>query len=447
MASECSTQLGFNFQPKLCVDFRGGQISTDPGLLFLRELDHRLGLTRHLGRLLADRRDPRYVHHAAGDLLRQRIYQIAAGYEDAVDSNLLRHDPTFQTIVDPGGPGNALAGQPTMSRLENSATWDDIGQLADLSLTWFVRHGSKLRRSARQEILLDLDSTDDPTHGGQQLALFHGKYNTYMYHPLLIFEGHTGHLLGSRLRPGTASDGEGLRPQLRRIVPRLRRAFPRAPLRVRADAGFALPGLYDHLEAERIEYLIGIPHHKVFQRFTAASVARARSRFERARQPVRLYSSFLYRARSWPRRRRILVKVEVRAAGINVRCVITNRRGRAEDLFRIYNGRGEVENRIDELKNDLKADRLSCSRYRANAFRLQLHTLAYNLMRLFRHWLAGTALERAETSTIRLKLFKVGAQVVRTVRRIWFHLASGWPYRKLIEQVHRAIRKRAPALL
>ena len=187
MATPRSTQLTFRFQPKLCVDFRGGQMTTDPGLLLLRELDERLRLTGCLDRAVEDTRDARYVDHGVGDLLRQRIYQIVAGYEDAVDANLLRHDPTFQTIIDPDGSDNPLAGQSTISRLENAANWKDIARLADVSLTWFLRHGSKLRRWQGQEILLDVDSTDDPTHGQQQLSLFHGKYNTYMYHPLLIF--------------------------------------------------------------------------------------------------------------------------------------------------------------------------------------------------------------------------------------------------------------------
>lgn len=445
MATPRSTQLAFRFQPKLCLDFRGGQMTTDPGLLLLRELDERLRLTRALDRAVEDTRDARYVEHAVGDLLRQRIYQIAAGYEDAVDANLLRHDSTFQTIVHPDGSGDPLAGQSTICRLENAVSWKDIARLTDLSLSWFLRHGSKLRRWAGQEILLDVDSTDDPTHGHQQLSLFHGKYNTYMYHPLLIFEGHTGHLLSSRLRPGTAGDARGLVPQLRRLLPRLRRAFPGAPIALRADAGFTSPELRDFLEQEGITYLLGIPQYKEFRCFTGPVVQRAQRRFDRSGRPVRLFSSFFYRGRKWPRRRRILIKVEVSAQGTNVRCVITNCKGRAEELFKKYNGRGEVENRIDELKNDLKADRLSCSRYRANAFRLQLHTLAYNLMHLLRHWLRGTPLEKAETSTIRLKLFKVGARFERTVRRIWFHLASGWPHRTLFVQAHRAIRRRAPA--
>lgn len=446
MATDCFTRLQFRFQGKISLDFRGGQMTTDAGLLLLRELDQRLGLTRDLGRRLEETRDRRYVRHSLEQLLRQRLYQIAAGYEDAVDANLMRHDPALQTIVDPQGPGTPLATQSTLSRLENRAGWAGIRRLRDLSFDWFLEHGAALRRTNTQEILLDVDSTDDPTHGHQQLALFHGKYNTYMYHPLLIFEGRTGHLLASRLRRGTAPQTEGLLAELRRLLPRLRRRFSSAPIRFRADAGFCSPTLYSFLEREGIAYVIGIPHHQAFQRFTRPIQRRARKTYRRTGRPVRRYSSFLYRAGTWPRHRRILVKVEVNSEGTNVRCTVTNRTGTARQLFAWYNHRGETENRIKDLKNDLKADRLSCSRFRANAFRLQLHTLAYNLMHLFRHQLQDTSLANAATSTLRLKLFKVGARVIRTARRIWFHLASGWPHRTVFLQVHRALRARAPTL-
>lgn len=445
MATACSTSFGFKFQPRISLDFEGGALSSDAGLVVLRELDEHLGLTAGLEGLLEDHRDPRYVQHASAELVRQRLYQIAAGYEDAVDANLLRTDPTFQLVVRPKQPTAPLASQPTLSRLENGATWRDVARLSRLSLEWFLRHGSRLREGPTQEILLDADSTEDPTHGKQQLALFHGKYGTYMYHPLLIFEGQTGHLLASRLRPGTVPDAEGVLSELRRLVPQLRRSFPQAPIRFRADAGFSAPALYDYLDREGIDYLIGIPAHTCFDRHIAPLLARAKRRFEQTAAPVRIYSSFFYRARRWPHRRRILVKVEVNALGTNVRCVITNRRGRAAELFGLYQGRGEIESRIDELKNDLKADRLSCSRYRANAFRLQLHTLAYNLLNCLRHALGGTELAHAEASTLRLKLFRVAARVRCTARRIWLCLSSSWPLRSLFGKALEAIRRWSPA--
>ena len=445
MATQCSTPFRFQFQPRIALDFEGGALTSDAGLIVLRELDEAMGLTRHLEGLLEDSRDARYVQHTSAEMVSQRLYQIAAGYEDAIDANLLRKDPTFQLLVHPERPEQALASQPTLSRLENRATWNDVTRLSHLSLEWFLRHGARLRQAETQEILLDADPTEDPTHGHQQLALFHGKYGTYMYLPLLIFEGNTGYLLASCLRPGTVCDGEGIVPQLKRLVPRLRRRFPKAPIRFRADAGFSDPSLYDHLEAEGIDYLIGIPAHTCFEPWLTPVLERAKQRFAETGEPVRIFSSFSYRAKRWPRRRRILVKVEVNPLGTNVRCVITNRRGRAADLFVLYQGRGEVENRIDELKNELKADRLSCSRYRANAFRLQLHTLAYNLVSFLRHALRGTDLARAQTSTLRLKLFKIAARVQVSTRRIWFHLSSSWPLRSLFHTALEAVRRCQPS--
>ncbi len=445
MTPECSTRLGFDFQPRIALDFDGGALSSDAGLVVLRELDARLGLTRSLGDLVEEARDERYVQHSAGALVRQRLYQIVAGYPDAVDANLLRHDPTFQVVVSEGRCNQTLASQPTLSRLENRVTWADIQRLKTLSLEWFLQHGAAERSRPDEEIVLDADPTKDPTYGGQQLALFHGKYRTYMYFPLLIFEGQTGHLLASRLRPGTVPDGEGILAELKRLVPRLRRAFPEAPLAFRADAGFTAPDLYDFLDDQKIHYLIGIPRYDAFKPWVEPVVQRARRRYERTGEPVRIFSSFFYRARRWPRQRRILIKVEVSAQGTNVRCVITNRQGRAGELFARYARRAQIENRIDELKNDLQADRLSCTRYRANAFRLQLHALAYNLVNVLRHHLKGTPLARAETSTLRLKLFRVAARVRHTSRRIWFHLSSGWPHRRLLLDALAAIRARAPA--
>jgi Transposase DDE domain group 1 len=444
MATQCSTSFSFQFQPRIALDFEGGALSSDAGLIVLRELDEAMGLTGHLEGLLEDHRDCRYIQHTCAEMVRQRLYQIAAGYEDAIDANLLRKDPTLQLLVHPESPGQVLASQPTLSRLENRSTWSDVRRLSRLSLDWFLRRGAQLRQAETQEIVLDADSTEDPTHGQQQLALFHGKYGTYMYQPLLIFEGSTGYLLSSHLRPGTVPDGEGLVPELKRLVPRLRKSFPKAPIRFRADAGFSAPNLYDYLEAESIDYLIGIPAHTCFEPWLAPLLERAKQQFAERGEPVRIFSSFRYQARRWPRRRRILVKVEVNPLGTNVRCVITNRRGRAAELFAFYQGRGEIENRIDELKNELKADRLSCSRYRANSFRLQLHSLAYNLMNFLHHALRGTDLARAQTSTLRLKLFKVAARVHVSTRRIWFHLSSSWPLRSLFYEALEAVRRCKP---
>jgi hypothetical protein len=425
VAAGCHTRSGFLFQPKLLVAFDGGETTSDAGLLLLREFDERLGLTRALKGVFHDTRDRRYITHDLLTLLRQRLYQIAAGYEDANDADSLRHDPTLQSVAH--RPGKLLASQPTLSRFENSADWNSIDRLGKVSLSWFCRHAPWQRRS-RRELVLDVDSTDDPTHGQQVLSFFNGHYDEHMYHPLLIFEAQTGHLLAARLRPGNESGATRLLPLLTPVVRRLRHTFPRRPLAVRADGAFMNPDLIDFLEAERIAYAIGLPRNSVLEARVATAREKARCDFERTRKPVRRFLRFWYQTRTWPHARLVHAKIEHSALGANIRFVVSNRAGTSEEVFTWYNQRGQAENFIKELKLDVAADRLSCHAYRANALRLQLHALAYNLLTLFRRVvLCGTALANATLGTMRLKLLKVGARVQRSVRRLWYHLPTGWP--------------------
>jgi len=424
VATRCHTRFEFRFQRKLSINFAGGEITSDPGLVLLRELDERLGLSAGLAKLWVDPRDGRYKTHGGLDLLRQRIYQIAAGYEDANDANFLRHDATMQTIV--GKRDEALASQPTLSRLENGAPWESIRLFENQGTEWFCRHEAK--RGNRQEIILDVDSSSDPTHGQQQLTFFNGHYDTHMYHPLLVFEGDSGILLASRLRAGNVGGIAQLLPLLRPMVRRLRCRFPHRTIAIRADGDFAKPALLDFAEYAQCLYAIGMPRNSKLQAHAEGLRERAEKRWRESGKPVRLYTSFFYKAGSWGQARRIAVKVEYSALGSNLRFVVTNRRGSAEAVFDWYEQRGQAENFIKELKRDVAADRLSCSAYRANAFRLQLHALSYNLLVLFRrHVLRGTQLASATIDTVRLRLFKIGARVQRTARRLWFHLATGWP--------------------
>lgn len=442
MATVCVPQLDFGFQAGTTARFDGGSLTSDAGLLLLREFDQRFRLTADLAGAYQDRRRADRVEHSALALLRQRVYQIVAGYEDAIDSDLLRTDPVLQTVVGQRDLAVPLGSQPTMSRLENAADWTSIERLKRLPLEWFVRtHGTQ---PLCDELVLDVDSTDDPCHGHQQLSFFHGKYGQYVYEPLLIFEGTCGALLSAKLRSGKARSIDGLLPELERLVPGLRAHSPRVPLALRADAGFAAPRLYDWLEDHGLSYAIGFGSNVRLKPLAAAFIARAQQRFERTGQDVRMFSSLRYRARRWRCGRRILIKVEVSALGTNVRFVVTNRPGRAGDIFAWYNDRGAAERYIDELKNGFAVDRLSCPRYRANALRVQLHALAYALVHLFRQQLRNTALATATVTTLRLKLFKVAARVRRTARRLWFHLSSSWPHRGLFVAAHAAIRG-APA--
>jgi Transposase DDE domain group 1 len=442
MAKEIFSQLTFGFQRKLRVDFEGGTITSDAGLTLIREFDEKLGLTADVAARIRDDRDQRYVKHEMLTLVRQRSYQIVAGYEDANDADRLKEDPTFQTIASESL--EMLGSQPTISRLENDIDWSSIARLSKVGLDWFCRHAFA-GGTQPKELILDLDSTDDPTHGQQQFALFHGGYNQHMYHPLCWFEGNTGLLLKTRLRPGLDRSASFVVEDLKQIVPPLRRRFPKAGLRLRADAGMATPEVETALEEHNIEYVMGIGTNNVFKERTAKVKAKAEARYQRMQHPVQVRTSFWHRARSWDHRRRILVKIDVTAMGTNIRFMISNRKGSAKDLVKWYDQRGEAENRIKELKLGMYADRLSCHRFRANAVRLQLHTIATLLMTYFRRSiLADTVLAQASPDSIRIRLLKVGARVVRTARQIHFHIAAHWPGQDLFQHC-RQILATSPA--
>ena len=347
----------------------------------------------------------------------------AAGLPDRAgtkshDASFLRNDPTMQAVA--GRAGRALASQPTFSRLENAVDWNSIRLLESEGTEWFCRHGK-----TQGEIILDMDSTEDPTHGQQALSFYNAHYDSYMYHPLLIFEGVTGALLASPPRPGNAM-GSPQAIALRPGAPAAR-ALPQALDRAAIRHVILSPGA-------RLRRLRGSSMPSVSGATCVCSSVMGLC--EKADllwecnadgRRVRLYTSFSYQARSWSRSRRVVAKIERTREGMNLRFLVTNRRGRAEDVFGWYEQRGQAENFIKELKNDLEADRLSCAQYRANAFRLQLHALAYNLFVLFRrHVLRGTELARATVGTIRLRLLKIGrGGSVRA--RCGFILASGWP--------------------
>jgi hypothetical protein len=334
--------------------------------------------------------------------------------------------------------GEPLGSQPTLSRWENASAARSLVQLNDALLDQFIRLcGQQVRQ--RGEILLDIDSTDDPTHGQQQFSFFNGAYNQHMYHPMLIFERHTGCLLSVRLRPGNASAHARIVPMLLRIVPRLERAFPGVRIRLRGDAGFALPLLYEFCEFFGIQYTLGIPANCVFQRRAEPLQKKLKRRYRRTELPQRSFSSFRHRARSWSRQRRICYKAEHTAVGTNLRFVVTNRAGRAAKVFAFYNDRGECENRIEEFKNGFHADRLSCHRFLANAFRLLLHAFAYNLVNLFRLRQLPEPWRSMQIETLRARLFKIGARIRQTARCIRVHLATGWPWQSLFRKVALAL--------
>ena len=443
--TDCRTQLTFDFHRRkhLVADFDGGLISSDAGLLPVRQLDHRLGWTAAVAGCLTDARQAGKVGHDQVAVVRQRLFGLIAGYEDANDHTRLRHDPILQAVAD--RDGEALASQPTLSRFENAATARQVAEINRLLVRQFIQ---RMGRKKPKRLILDVDPTDDPCHGHQQLALFNGFYGQYIYLPLLIFERTTGMLVGVRLRRGNADPTHRVVQMLAPSVQALRKKWPKVEVLIRADAGFATPMLYRFCERQDLEYLIGFPASEPLKKRTEWALQWLTERFDRDVQPCKWLGGFVHQAGSWSHPRRLLYKVEVNEQGTNRRFVVTNCKGTPRELWPLYEDRGTAETFIDDFKNGLAMDRLSCCRFVANAFRLVLTAVAYNLLRAYRDMLAGTELQTASVETIRSRLIKIGARVRRTVRRVWVHIASGFPLREVLARAHRAIlRLHPPPLL
>jgi len=440
METVCHNQLIFEslFSKEVIADFTGGRITSDAGGLLLREVDQRYRLTEKAARCLRDSREAHKVKHDFLTLVRQRMFAIAQGYEDNNDAATLARDPAFKIMAGkaPDSAGD-LASQPTLSRFENGVTAKDLRRLSN----WLLDLYLKTHPGPRKVIVLDMDATDDPTHGKQQLSFFHGYYEEHMYHPLLVFDGRTGFPLAAVLRPGNTHASHGALAVLKRLIKKLKKAYPKALILFRADAGFAVPALYRYLERQEVRYVIGfITNNRVLEK-AAPLLVKAQRQYQETGEKQRLFTSFSYQAESWSRPRRIIAKVEYTRLGANQRFVVTNLSRNPQFIYDdLYVLRGDVENRIKELKLELKADRLSCHRFLANQFRLLLHTAAYCLFWLLRHHLQGTELATAQVNTLRLKLLKIGARIRETSRRIWVHLASGYPYPDLLARVLQNLR-------
>jgi len=434
--TNCHEQLTFDFLPRKAVvaDFDGGLISSDAGLLPIRQLDQRLGWSAAVADILDETRQSGKVEHALSAVVRQRLFALIAGHEDANDHTRLRHDPILQTVA--ANEAKPLSSQPTLSRFENAVTARQVAQINRLLVKMFIQ---RMGRKRPKRLVLDIDPTDDPCHGHQQLALFNGFYGQYMYLPNLLFERTTGMLLGVRLRGGKVDAAHRVVQLLKPVVAALRDRWPDVDILIRADAGFATPRLYRFCERRGLEYLIGFTASEPLKQRTNWALDWLTERFRRDGEPCRWRGGFAHQAGSWDCPRRILYKVEVNAQGTNRRFVVTNCKGTPHVLWPVYDDRGTAETFIDEGKNGLALDRLSCHRFVANAFRLALTAVAYNLMRAYRDMLAGTELASASVETIRSRLIKIGARVRRTVRRVWVHIAGGFPLREVLTKAHRAI--------
>jgi hypothetical protein len=436
------------------VAFDGGRIVSDAGLLAVRALEKPLRVIADLAQRLPDPRSPKYIEHSAEALLTQAVYQILAGYPDCNDAQQLRDDPLFQILADVSPDADKpLASGSTLARFQyaytrrqaerplherpvlqevRAAQTGRIKILNDYLIDLFVR----TRCTPPEEIILDVDASDDPVHGHQTLSGYHGYYRQHQYLPLFVYDGATGFPLAAWLRPGAVHASLGAVDILDAIVTRLRAAWPGIRLKVRSDNGLAVPGLYDYCEANHLPYALGYASNPVLQRATEQALADVElyHRFYGRREPVvqRFESLTDYQAESWLHPRRIVAKLEVTPQGSQRRFVVTNLEQEASAVYRdFYVQRGKVpEQPIGEMKNGLRAERLSACGFCANAFRLLVHTLAYAIVVLFREAAASVPeVATASVSTLRQRLWKVGAVVVTGVRRIGFRFSETWPYR------------------
>lgn len=426
----------------MVAKFDQRQGSSDGGAILLKAAERRLGLTSALAACLRDDRESGKVRHELSELITQRVMAIALGYEDANDAARLASDPIHKLLVgrDPV-EGEDLASQPTLSRFENAPDSKELFRMTEaLADRVIERHRKRLHGRARR-ITIDMDPTDDPTHGQQEFAFFNSHYHGYCYLPMVCFltfnEEADQYLVAAVLRRGNASGSAGAVGILRRLIARVSEAFPKAKIRVRLDGGFASPKVLDFLDCEpKVEYLVNMASNAVLKRKAESAMKQARRASKISGQTEHVYGECRYATKkTWPWKRRVLYKAEVvRAAGKeakdNPRFVVTNLKQSPQWIYeQVYCQRGDVENRIKELHDGMQIGRTSCSNFLANTFRVLLTAAAYVLMQEMRLHLAPTRHARAQVSTLREHFLKLGAQVIVTVRRIVLHLPQAFPYR------------------
>jgi hypothetical protein len=483
MFRQTVTQICFDFLSRLPIllEPREAQVSSDAGILPIRQFDDQIGLTDRFIACLNDPRDLDQVDHTLAEMVRQRIYGILAGYEDCNDHDTLRGDPVFKMVSGRKPKDEDLASQPTLSRFENAVDIPSLWRLHDFFIDDFIASFDEPPSS----LTLDIDATDDPCHGQQQLVLFHGFYDQYQYFPLIISCDETKQILWAALRPGAAHAALGADDDLEHVVRRLRQAWPDVVIYVRGDAGFGVPWMYEVCERLELSYTFGLSTNKVLKRATEHLVQQAVEQFEQTGECQRLFDRFWYRAKSWKNHRLVIAKAECNHLGTNLRFVVTNRWGAAilpETCYDNHVQRGESENRNKELKNGLAGDRLSCNRFVANYFRLMMHTAALNLLIRLRRVVADpptlasnddplrgdrvpvadptlpvealTGPERrcyqryrrrqdplgeGHIATWRTMLIKVAGEVTQSARRILVTIPAHWPHLRWLQHVCDAI--------
>ncbi len=422
--TNCTPTL-LDFSPlnskKIQASFTGGAVTSDGGLLLLREVDKRTGLTKKLSKVLNDCRHRGYIEHSAHHLLKQRVYAIAAGYEDVNDHDALRNEPGFQIAVGREAP---LASSSTLCRFENAVDRQSLVEMSKVMVEHFIAS----HRSPPEELILDFDPTDHTLYGQQEGRHYHGYYKDYCFLPLQVFCGE--HLLVSLLRPSNIDGSRYAGAILRLIVKRLRQAWTKVKITFRGDGAFARKRLLYWCENNQVNYIVGMASNKRLEKMAAGLLSHAKEQYETHHTEQRLFTDFSYAAESWNRERRVIAKIEHNDKGGNLRFVITDLKLPAESMYdNGYCPRGNMENGIKQLKLDLHSDRNSCHDFLANQFRLLLSSFAYILLsELRRENLSGTKLARAYCGTLRLKLLKIAGIVLKNTRRIQFLLSSHHPY-------------------
>ena len=407
------------------ADFQGGRLTTDGGALLLREVAERTGLFRDLAAVIPDPRNPELIVHDQQTMIAQRVTAIALGYEDLKDHNTLRIAPALQItaskVPDPEVP---LASAPTLCRLENRVDREALMRMAEVLIKKFIAS----HVTATEHLILDFDATDDRVHGRQEGRFFHGYYDHHCFLPLYVFCG--DELLFSYLRPSNKDGARHTRAILKLLVQMLRATWPDVRITILGDSEFCRPKLMMWCDSCGIDYVLGLAKNPVLKEKAADEMHWAEKLFERTGEKQRIFGSFSYAAKTWDRKRRVIVKAEYTDKGANPRFIVSKHPGDPQELYDdVYCQRGEMENRIKEQQLGLFADRTSCHRFLANQFRLLLSSAAYVLVQTLRRTaLVGTEFAKAQVGTIRAKLLKVADKVVVSVRRVVFHLASSYPY-------------------
>jgi hypothetical protein len=437
-----NNQLSLKFKTisgkKVTADFTGGDVTSDAGVLVLREIADRIGIIEQLADAITDTRHQSYVQHAIKDLLTQRIFQITCGYEDADDADELRTDPGFKAACNRLLTEDDLASQPTMSRFENALTVRDVYRIAEVLIDQFITSYD----TPPEAIILDIDDTDDPTHGAQQMSLFNAYYDEYCYMPLFVFEGTSGKLITSILRPGKRPDGKETSAIIKRIIQRIRRIWPNVGILIRGDANYASPRFYSWCEQHNVHYIIGVKVNNRLKALAQPALHNAQQRYETTAEKGRVFKQIQYQAGSWNKMRRVIIMAEVSGMGENIRFIVTSlETSRPSFLYETaYCTRGRMENFIKEHKVALKSGRTSCHSFLANFFRLMLHSAAYVILHTLREKaLAGTSFANAQFDTIRLRLLKIGAEAREMKTKLHFILPSSFPLKDVFTTMYNRI--------